>query len=254
MTDPLCTIPPRSRCLAHLLQLAAKDRGYIAAGFYHRKKQESMMATRAAHMSLEYWGGHELVRTTAQTVLVAVAALMMVHYLVEPWFRQKSLRTAPGPFPIWPVLGSLPSIGKLPHRTFYHLSKKYGDVMELKLGSTRAVVISSPNFAEEILKTHDQVCASRPDAVFADVVVYGRKDVAFAPYGNHWRHMRKLCVLELLSPKRLGFTKNLRSEEVSFMVKDVYELCKVGLFITHLRPTFQRSSQVSVYVFVSIML
>jgi hypothetical protein len=172
MTDPLCTIPPRSRCLAHLLQLAAKDRGYIAAGFYHRKKQESMMATRAAHMSLEYWGGHELVRTTAQTVLVAVPALMMVHYLVEPWFRQKSLRTAPGPFPIWPVLGSLPSIGNLPHRTFYHLSKKYGDVMELKLGSTRAVVISSPDFAKEILKTHDQVCASRPDAVAAHVMLY----------------------------------------------------------------------------------
>ncbi|KAH8946637.1 hypothetical protein BDL97_12G106600 [Sphagnum fallax] len=187
-----------------------------------------MMATRAAHMSLEYWGGHELVRTTAQTVLVAVAALMMVHYLVEPWFRQKSLRTAPGPFPIWPVLGSLPSIGKLPHRTFYHLSKKYGDVMELKLGPTRAVVISSPDFAKEILKTHDQVCASRPDAVAAHVMLYGKKDVASAPYGNHWRHMRKLCVLELLSPKRLRSTKNFRSEEVSFMVKDVYELCKEG--------------------------
>ncbi len=161
-------------------------------------EQDSMMATRAAHVSLEYWGGqsssHELVRTTAQTVLVAVAALMLVHYLVEPWFRQKRLRTAPGPFPIWPVLGSLPSIGKLPHRTFYHLSKKYGDVMELKLGSTRAVVISSPDFAKEILKTHDQVCASRPDAVAAHVMGYGRKDVAWAPYGNHWRHMRKLCL------------------------------------------------------------
>jgi hypothetical protein len=222
-------------------------------------EQDSMMATRAAHVSLEYWGGHssshELVRTTAQTVLVAVAALMLVHYLVEPWFRQKRLRTPPGPFPIWPVLGSLPSIGKLPHRTFYYLSKKYGDVMELKLGSTRAVVISSPDFAKEILKTHDQVCASRPDAVAAHVMGYGRKDVAWAPYGNHWRHMRKLCVLELLSPKRLGSTKNLRSEEVSFMVKDVYELCKVGLCITHLRPTFQRISQViSVYVFVLRML
>ncbi|CAK9200287.1 unnamed protein product [Sphagnum troendelagicum] len=161
-------------------------------------------------------------------LLVAVAALMMVHYLMEPWFRQRRLRIAPGPFPIWPVLGSLPSIGKLPHRTFYHLSKKYGDVMELKLGSTRAVVISSPDFAKEILKTHDQVCASRPDVVAAHVMLYGKKDIAFAPYGNHWRHMRKLCELELLSAKRLRSTKNLRSEEVSFMVKDVYKLCKEG--------------------------
>ncbi|CAM6045747.1 unnamed protein product [Sphagnum compactum] len=173
-------------------------------------------------MSLHLDIMHALAIHPQPNVLVAVAALMLVHYLVEPWFRQKRLRTAPGPFPIWPVLGSLPSIGKLPHRTFYHLSKKYGDVMELKLGSTRAVVISSPDFAKEILKTHDQVCASRPDAVAAHVMGYGRKDVAWAPYGNHWRHMRKLCVLELLSPKRLGSTKNLRSEEVSFMVKDVF--------------------------------
>ncbi|CAK9857135.1 unnamed protein product [Sphagnum jensenii] len=150
----------------------------------------------------------------------------------------------PGPFPIWPVLGSLPSIGKLPHRTFYHLSKKYGDVMELKLGSTRAVVISSPDFAKEILKTHDQVCASRPDAVAAHVMGYGRKDVAWAPYGNHWRHMRKLCVLELLSPKRLGSTKNLRSEEVSFMVKDVYELCKEGKAVNMQSRLYETSMNV----------
>ncbi|KAH9573688.1 hypothetical protein CY35_01G013900 [Sphagnum magellanicum] len=171
-------------------------------------EQDSMMATRAAHVSLEYWGGqsssHELVRTTAQTVLVAVAALMLVHYLVEPWFRQKRLRTAPGPFPIWPVLGSLPSIGKLPHRTFYHLSKKYGDVMELKLGSTRAVVISSPDFAKEILKTHDQVCASRPDAVAAHVMGY----------------------------------------EVSFMVKDVYELCKEGKAVNMQSRLYETSMNV----------
>ncbi|CAM6037254.1 unnamed protein product, partial [Sphagnum compactum] len=187
---------------------------------------------------------HLLHSLEPQTVLVAVAALMMVHYLVEPWFRQKSLRTAPGPFPIWPVLGSLPSIGKLPHRTFYHLSKKYGDVMELKLGSTRAVVISSPDFAKEILKTHDHVCASRPDSVFIHVIGYGRKDIAWAPYGNHWRHMRKLCVLELLSPKRLGSTKNLRSEEVSVMVKDVYELCKEGKAVNMQSRLYETSMNV----------
>ncbi|CAM6001524.1 unnamed protein product [Sphagnum balticum] len=140
----------------------------------------------------------------------------------------KKLEDSTGSIPNMARAWKPSSIGNLPHRTFYHLSKKYGDVMELKLGSTRAVVISSPDFAKEILKTHDQVCASRPDAVAAHVMLYGKKDVASAPYGNHWRHMRKLCVLELLSPKRLRSTKNLRSEEVSFMVKDMYELCKEG--------------------------
>jgi flavonoid 6-hydroxylase len=108
------------------------------------------------------------------------------------------------------------------------MSKKYGDVMQLKLGTVRVVVISSPEFAKEVLKTNDRVCASRPDDVSAHILVYGRKDVICAPYGDHWRAMRKVCALELLSPSRVAASQNIRTQEVSFFVNDIFEHSKVG--------------------------
>ncbi|CAM6068918.1 unnamed protein product [Sphagnum tenellum] len=171
--------------------------------------------------------------TSAKAMVVAVAVLVLLRNLVGPWFGQKILRRRtrrrpPGPFPIWPLLGSLPSVGKLPHRTYYYMSKKYGDVMQLKLGAVRVVVISSPEFAKEVLKTNDRVCASRPDDVSAHILVYGRKDVICAPYGDHWRAMRKVCALELLSPSRVAASQNIRTQEVSFFVNDIFKHSKEG--------------------------
>jgi hypothetical protein len=46
------------------------------------------------------------------------------------------LKKPPCPFPISPILGSLPLLHKFPHCALYNLSKKYGDVMELRLRTT----------------------------------------------------------------------------------------------------------------------
>jgi hypothetical protein len=61
--------------------------------------------------------------------------------------------------------------------------------MELKLGSISVVVISSPNHAKEVLQIHDVLFATRPRSVVIDMLTYGQKDVAWAPYGDHWRQM-----------------------------------------------------------------
>jgi hypothetical protein len=79
----------------------------------------------------------------AQLKMVAatIAVLIFLHRLFKHFFHQHTtLKRAPGPFP-WPVVGNLLMLGKLPHRAFYKLSKKYGDIMELKLGSVLAIVV-----------------------------------------------------------------------------------------------------------------
>jgi cytochrome P450 len=76
--------------------------------------------------------------------------------------------------------------------------------------------------AEQVLKTHDFIFTSRPPTPA------GRHFLALAPYGDHWRHMRKICVLELLTARRIESFKHVREEEVSMMVRSIWEESESG--------------------------
>eukprot|EP01018_Ginkgo_biloba_P010768 Gb_16026 [translate_table: standard] len=119
-------------------------------------------------------------------------------------------------------------LGKLPHRKLRELSKKYGPIMFLRLGSVPTVVASSPEMAKEFLKTHDLIFASRPSTCVGKYMAYNYTDVAFSPYGTYWRQMRKMCLRELLSAKRIGFMKFIREEEIAIMRESVMKQCGVN--------------------------
>ncbi|KAF5176095.1 Cytochrome p450 [Thalictrum thalictroides] len=126
----------------------------------------------------------------------------------------------PGPFKL-PIIGHLHHLLGLPHHKLKDLAKKYGPIMYLKLGEVPTVVISSPGAAEQIMKKHDLKFVDRPDNAVINVVTYGYKDVVGAPYGDSWRRLRKICVLELLSAKKVQSFWSLREEEVSKLVEKI---------------------------------
>ncbi|TVU36871.1 hypothetical protein EJB05_18824, partial [Eragrostis curvula] len=110
----------------------------------------------------------------------------------------------------------------LPHHAMRRLARRYGPVMLLRLGQVRAVVISSPEAAREVMKTHDAVFANRPVYVTMDIFTYGGRDISFAPYGSkHWKEARRLCATELLSPKRVLSYRPIREEEAARLVAAV---------------------------------
>ncbi|ONK69092.1 uncharacterized protein A4U43_C05F19200 [Asparagus officinalis] len=118
--------------------------------------------------------------------------------------RGEAERLPPGPWKL-PILGSIHHLiggSKLPHHRFQELSKVYGPLMHLRLGEVSMLIVSSPEVAKELMKTHDTNFATRPLFPAMDIFSYRGKSMSFGPYGENWRQLRKICVLELLSSRK----------------------------------------------------
>ncbi|KAI3847140.1 hypothetical protein MKW92_009464 [Papaver armeniacum] len=129
-------------------------------------------------------------------------------------------RLPPGPRKL-PIIGNLHQMSGLPHQTLRNLAKEHGPLMHQQLGEVSAVVVSSPKVAQQIMKTHDLSFADRGELLSAKILTYGYKDVAFAPYGDYWRQMKKIFTLELLSARRVLSFRSLREKEVSKLIQSI---------------------------------
>ncbi|CAD6247808.1 unnamed protein product [Miscanthus lutarioriparius] len=135
--------------------------------------------------------------------------------------RAGALRLPPGPWAL-PVIGHLHHLaGALPHRALRDLARRHGPLMMLRLGELSVVVASSPDAAREILRTHDTAFASRPTGPMQELAYRGARGVIFAPYGEGWRQLRKICALELLSARRVQSFRPIREGEVGRLLRSV---------------------------------
>ncbi|CAM6086626.1 unnamed protein product [Calypogeia fissa] len=164
---------------------------------------------------------------------VAVAALATVAVLlVGLLFRRKGSQSKrrqlpPGPGG-WPILGCLALLSAMPHESLYELSKQYGPLMFMRLGSVKTLVVTSRKFAKEIFKTHDKSIASRPDLIVPSELFYNGVDVAFGPYGQHWRYLRKVCTVGLLTATRINQFREVREREVMAALHFILEESQRG--------------------------
>ncbi|XP_020099302.1 cytochrome P450 71A1-like isoform X1 [Ananas comosus] len=154
-------------------------------------------------------------------------SILIISFSVFWWNRKKAAAAAseknfkqiPSP-PRLPLIGNLHQLGALPHRSLRALAAKHGPVMLLHLGRVPAVVISSAPAAQQAMKTNDLAFASRPEARIPNALLYGG-DVAFSPYGEYWRQVRRICVLHLLSLKRVQSFRYVRQEEAALLVDKI---------------------------------
>ncbi|TVU02002.1 hypothetical protein EJB05_52537, partial [Eragrostis curvula] len=134
-------------------------------------------------------------------------------------------RLPPGPWRL-PVIGSLHHLLGNPneHRAMADLARRHGDapLMYLKLGEVPVVVASSPDAAREILVTRSASFTSRSvrpslRALMSDEFA----GLASTPYGAHWRQLRKICIVELLSARRVRSFRRVREQEVARLLAAV---------------------------------
>ncbi|KAF8779249.1 hypothetical protein HU200_002929 [Digitaria exilis] len=153
-----------------------------------------------------------------------ILALLPVLYLFlkscKASFRSHShgFRLPPGPWQL-PVIGSLHHLrGSLPHHALRDLSLRYGPLMFLKFGEVPVVVASTPDAAKEIMKTHDTTFSTRPLSLTMKIITKNGPGIVWAPHGELWRQLRKICYMELLSAKRVQSFRPMREEEATRLV------------------------------------
>ncbi|KAF7098340.1 LOW QUALITY PROTEIN: hypothetical protein CFC21_100088 [Triticum aestivum] len=127
----------------------------------------------------------------------------------------------PGPWAL-PVIGHMHFLlGALPHQAMRSLSRRHGPVMLLRLGHVLTLVLSSAEAARQVMKVHDAAIANRPVYTTADVFTNGGQNISFARHDSrHWKAVRKLCTVELLSPRRVRSFRPVR-EEAERLVRSV---------------------------------
>ncbi|KAL3818876.1 hypothetical protein ACJIZ3_004781 [Penstemon smallii] len=152
--------------------------------------------------------------------LTLISLLSFFHIL-----KNKNKKLPPGPKGI-PILGHLHLLGKNPHQNLHILSKKHGPIMYMKFGFIPHIIVSSPQAAQQFLKTHDLVFSSRPPHEACKHISYEQTNLSFAPYGHYWRNMRKLCTLELLSNLKINSFQHMRKEELNLLVDSIKRYAK----------------------------
>ncbi|CAK8539819.1 unnamed protein product [Lathyrus sativus] len=160
--------------------------------------------------------------------------LLFLFHFLSKYFNPKTNKLPPGPkkFPLIGNLHQLAMSKKLPHHALQELSQKYGPLMHLQLGEISTVIVSSPKLAKEVMKTHDVVFANRPKLLAPEIMVYGSKDIVFSPYGDFWRQMRKICVLELLSAKRVQSFSYIREDESTKLIQSIQSTANSTINLT----------------------
>ncbi|XP_044974229.1 desmethyl-deoxy-podophyllotoxin synthase-like [Hordeum vulgare subsp. vulgare] len=156
-------------------------------------------------------------------LLPLLAIVPALYFVWSSRRREGSHRPRPPPSP-WalPVIGHLHHVaGALPHRAMRDLSRRHGPLMLLRLCELRVVVASSSDAAREVMKTHDLAFASRPMTPTGTALLGDSPGIVFAPYGDAWRQLRKICTLELFTSRRVRSFRPVREEEVGRLLRSV---------------------------------
>ncbi|XP_009628880.1 cytochrome P450 98A2-like isoform X1 [Nicotiana tomentosiformis] len=152
---------------------------------------------------------------------LALAVTVFLIFLAYNLYRRLKAKLPPGPRP-WPIIGNLFDIKPLRFQCFADWSQIYGPIFSFYLGSQLNVVVNNAQLAKDVLKDNDQSLADRFRTKPIANVSRNGSDLIWADYGHHYVKVRKLCNLELFTPKRLEALRPIREDEVTAMIHNIF--------------------------------
>lgn len=173
--------------------------------------------------------------TSASDILYYVMFLIwfitafLIHSFIKTYLKPAlfPISQPPGP-PALPFIGHLHLVGKVLPKSFQALARRYGPLMQLRLGASTCVVVSSADVAKEIFKTQELNFSSRPEFGSSEYFIYRGSRFVLAQYGDYWRFMKKLCMTRLLAVPQLDKFIDVREQEKMKLVESVMKCYKEG--------------------------
>lgn len=158
--------------------------------------------------------------------------------------RHIKFNLPPSPARPLPLIGHLHLLKQPLHRTFLTFSQSLGGapIFSLRLGNRLAVVVSSYSVAEECFTKNDIVLANRPEFIVGKHIEYNFSTVTSAPYGDHWRNLRRISTLEIFSSHKLNGFLSVRKDEIRHLLRrlsknsqHVCELLPISILQEHVQ-------------------
>lgn len=163
---------------------------------------------------------HENLKAALSIFLIILSTF--VFWFLRTYSRNRvQAPLPPGPRCL-PLLGYLPFLGTNLHHQFTDLSRVYGPIYKLQLGTKLGIVVSSPELVKQVVRDQDTIFAYRDLTVAAQILSYGGSDIVFGTYGPDWRRMRKVLASQMLSKTNLDGCYGLRKEEVLKSISHIF--------------------------------
>uniref|UniRef100_A0A452SR48 Cytochrome P450 1A n=1 Tax=Ursus americanus TaxID=9643 RepID=A0A452SR48_URSAM len=131
---------------------------------------------------------------SATELLLASTVFCLVLWVVRAWQPRapKGLKSPPGPWG-WPLLGNVLTLGKSPHLALSRLSQRYGDVLQIRIGSTPVLVLSGLDTIRQALVRQSDDFKGRPDLYSFTLVTDGQSMIFNPDSGPVWATRRRLA-------------------------------------------------------------
>ncbi|KAL0745120.1 hypothetical protein Bca101_100972 [Brassica carinata] len=153
------------------------------------------------------------------STLLFIVLITLIFFIGRSRTKLK-LKLPPSPPFALPIIGHLRLLKPPLHRVFLALSQSLGGapIFSLRLGNRLVFVVSSHSIAEECFTKNDVVLANRPHTVASKHVSYDYTTMVTAPYGEHWRNLRRIGAVEIFSAHRLNKFLSIRQDEVRRLI------------------------------------